>query len=155
MSPLQDPLLLARFQDSTLPHEQWTHRAHLLVAASYLAKLEPAVALPRLRTEIQHLNLSHGVLTTPDRGYHETLTRVWLALILMARDRLGSEATVQAVVDACVSDKNLPLRYYSKDRLMSWQARTSWVPPDLQPLAYDPGEWEEGTPPLLTLVPQP
>jgi hypothetical protein len=32
-------------------------------------------------------------------------------------------------------DKTLPLKYYSRERLMSWEARTRWVEPDLSPLA--------------------
>lgn len=151
----EESRLLARFQTCELSHQEWSHRAHLLVAASYLAGMAPPAALLRLRTEIQNLNLAHGVRTTRERGYHETLTRVWLALILMERDRQGANATVLGIVEALGCDKSAALLYYSKDRLMSWQARTCWVPPDLQPLAYDPGEWAEGTPLLFTLAEQP
>lgn len=151
---MEDAGLLARFQAVQLPHEEWTHRAHLFVAASYLAEMPPEVALPRLRTEIQNLNLFHGVLTTPSRGYHETLTRVWLALVLMARDHLGGAgAPIEALVDACAEDKALPLQYYSRERLMSWPARIGWLEPDLRSLPYSPGEWEAITPPLFTLAP--
>ena len=150
----EDAKLLARFQAVQLPHEEWTHRAHLFVAASYLSEMAPEVALPRLRTEIQNLNLFHGVLTTPHRGYHETLTRVWLALVLMARDQLGgADASLEALVDACARDKTLPLQYYSRDRLMSWEARIGWVAPDLQAFPHDPGAWGTTTPPLFTLAP--
>lgn len=149
---MADADLLTRFRAAELPHQEWTHRAHLYVAACYLSEMAPEVALPRLRTEIQKLNLFHGVLTTPERGYHETLTRVWLALVLMERDRLGPEASLAAIVDACVDDKTRPLQYYSQERLMSWEARIGWLPPDLQPLAYDAGAWEVGTPPLFTLA---
>jgi hypothetical protein len=144
--------LLARFQACQLPHEEWTHRAHLFVAASYLQEAEPSRVLPRLRTEIQNLNLFHGVLTTRERGYHETLTRVWLCLVLKARDTLGPQASVSALVDSCAADKMLPLRYYSKERLMSWEGRIGWLAPDLEPLPYDPGTWEAGTPALFTLA---
>lgn len=148
----EDGNLLTRFRAAELPHAEWTHRAHLFVAASYLAEMAPEVALPRLRDEIQKLNLFHGVLTTPQRGYHETLTRVWLALVLMARDRLGPEASPGDIVDACAGDKSLPLQYYTRDRLMSWEARIGWLPPDLAPLSYDPGAWQKDTPPLFTLA---
>jgi len=29
---------------------------------------------------------------------------------------------------------DVPLAYYSRERLMSWEARTRWLEPDLQPL---------------------
>ena len=144
--------LLARFQACQLPHEEWTHRAHLFVAASYLAEAAPSLVLPRLRTEIQKLNLFHGVMTTPQRGYHETLTRVWLCLVLSASQALGPEAGPDEIVERCLADKARPLRHYSEERLMSWAARTGWISPDLLPLPSDPGEWEDGTPPLFTLA---
>jgi hypothetical protein len=31
-------------------------------------------------------------------------------------------------------DRDLPLRYYSRERLMSSTARLGWLPPDLRPL---------------------
>jgi hypothetical protein len=31
-------------------------------------------------------------------------------------------------------DKNLPFRYWSRERLMSPEARAGWVEPDLEPL---------------------
>lgn len=144
--------LLNRFQDGTLPHQEWTHRAHLYVAASYLKQASPEKVLPRLRTEIQRLNLAHGVLTTAQRGYHETLTRMWICLVEMSKADLGSGGDIDAVVDACAACKGLPLEYYSKDRLLSWEARIGWVSPDLKALPLDPGSWEEGTPPLFTLA---
>jgi len=30
--------------------------------------------------------------------------------------------------------KRLPFEYYSRERLMSWEARMDWVGPDLKPL---------------------
>lgn len=143
--------LLSRFQDCTLPHSEWTHHAHLYVAASYLQQASPEEVLPRLRTEIQRLNLAHGVLTTAQRGYHETLTRLWICLVQMTQADLGRPDT-DAVVEICAARKTLPLEYYSKERLFSWDARIGWIPPDLKALPLDPGSWEEGTPPLFTLA---
>lgn len=31
-------------------------------------------------------------------------------------------------------NSKLPFEYYTRDLLMSWRARTSWVEPDLKPL---------------------
>ncbi|OKH40118.1 hypothetical protein NIES2119_04120 [[Phormidium ambiguum] IAM M-71] len=33
------------------------------------------------------------------------------------------------------ANKNLPFEYYSHDLLMSWEARTNWVKPDLKQLS--------------------
>lgn len=143
--------ILARFQDGQLSHSEWTHRAHLLVAACYLAEHPPERALPELREKIQRLNLAHGVFTTAGRGYHETLTRVWLLLVLEARALLGPVATPEAVADRLVSDKERLLRHYSRQRLGCWESRVGWLPPDLEPFSFDPGLWQPVTPPLISL----
>ena len=74
--------LIDLFEHQRLPQSEWTHRAHLRVALYYLRRLEPDMALELIRELIQQLNLVHQVLTTPERGYHETRTRVWLAILL-------------------------------------------------------------------------
>lgn len=41
---------------------------------------------------------------------------------------------VNGLIDA-YNNKHLPLQYYSRDLLMSWEARNKWVQPDLKPLS--------------------
>ncbi len=130
--------------------EQWNHRAHLTVAASLLQEADPPSVLGRLRTEIQRFNLGHGLYTTPEGGYHESLTRFWLAWIWQAMEQLGPECEIERLVDHC-DDKNFVFEHYSRSTLFSWEARTRWVPPDLKELPVDPGEWEQETPPLFSL----
>ena len=43
------------------------------------------------------------------------------------------EELVDGLLAAC-GDKGLPLEYYSRERLLSWDARATWVEPDLKPL---------------------
>ncbi|MBD0342325.1 MAG: hypothetical protein ICV61_16040, partial [Microcoleus sp. Co-bin12] len=33
-------------------------------------------------------------------------------------------------LNAKYADRTLPFRYYTRDRLMSWEARINWVEPD-------------------------
>jgi hypothetical protein len=40
---------------------------------------------------------------------------------------------VTGMIAAC-GDRQLPFVYYSRERLLSWTARTSWVEPDLRAL---------------------
>ena len=88
---------------------------------------------------IQRLNEAHGVPLTPTGGYHETLTRLWFQLVARAVESTGlsrqpmSQKLLQKVLDG-LDDKQLPLRYYSRERIMSWEARVGWLEPDLQPL---------------------
>jgi hypothetical protein len=46
----------------------------------------------------------------------------------------GSLAELANSIIAALGDKALPLAYYSRERLMSWAARTGWLEPDLRPL---------------------
>jgi len=128
--------LARRFETAELPREEWTHEAHIAMAAWYLVRHEPDHALSLVRTGIQRLNAVHGP-SPSGRGYHETLTRVYMTLVRrsLARHTLGRPLmdAVNAVV-ADLFDRDIPLRYYSRERLFSPEARTRWVPPDLEPL---------------------
>ena len=88
-----------------------------------------------MRVGIIRLNAFHGLVETAARGYHETLTRVWLALIAKLRTT-ATETTSEAFVDAHVGSlgRDAVLSHYSKERLMSVRARSVFVDPDLAPL---------------------
>jgi len=133
---MNDEEHLRRFEDHNLPHAQWTHRAHLKVAYLYLLKLPYPEALERLRTGIQAYNAAHGIQDTPTGGYHETMTQVWLQLVSAALHQFGPAESADAFFDAQtqLSDKRTPLLYYSRDRLMSAEAKRSFVTPDLTAL---------------------
>ena len=129
---------LVAFQSRRLAKEDWTHRCHLRVAAGvYLLLGQPGMHV--MSTGIQRLNEAHGVPLTPTGGYHETLTRLWFQLVALAVE--SSELRRQPACPermgrmlARLEDKKLPLRFYSRDRLMSWEARIGWLEPDLGPV---------------------
>jgi hypothetical protein len=133
---MHDDTLWSAFQGRTLPHDGWTHRAHLRVAWMHLARW-PALdeAHLRIRAGIIRLNAAHGLEETPARGYHETLTRVWLALVADARRRdAANDSEAFLAAHEGLLDRAAPLRHYSKERLLSASARSIFVPPDLAPL---------------------
>ena len=130
--------LIDAFERGTLPAARWTHGAHVAAALWYLVWYGPGEATDRMRDALQRFNAAHGVAQTPTRGYHETLTRfyMWAVRRYLASAPIdGSLADLANAAVAAFADRELPLRYYSRDRLMSWEARTGWVEPDLQPLA--------------------
>ena len=126
--------LARRFEAADLSREEWTHEAHIATAAWYLVRHEPDEALSLVRDGIQRLNAVHGP-SPSGRGYHETLTRLYMALVrrALARHTLG-RPLLDAVNDVVteLTDREIPLRYYSSERLFSAEARTTWVPPDLR-----------------------
>jgi hypothetical protein len=135
-STLTDELVEA-FLACTLPKPEWTHQAHLRVGLWHLIHLSPSEALDRLRDRIQHYNQSCGVANTETSGYHESITRFYVWRIARYLDNVDRSRSADELADELIAlhgDKELPLRYYSRERLMSPEARLGWVEPDLAPL---------------------
>jgi hypothetical protein len=133
---LQDEALWRAFHDATLPAAQWTHAAHLRIAWLHLARHELDEAHLRMRVGIIRLNAAHGLVETAERGYHETLTRVWLVLVAAARRRAPGPDSSHLVAQPRQPglEREAPLAYYSRARLFSVAARARFVPPDLTEL---------------------
>ena len=64
--------------------------------------------------------------------YHETITVAWMKLLAAAGERVGQTVAFDELLRLApeLGDKDLPLRYYTRDRLFSDAARGAWVPPD-------------------------
>ena len=71
--------------------------------------------------------------------YHETITVAWMILLDEVRARVPADADLADATRLfpALADKDLPLRFYSRDRLSSDEARMGWLAPDLAPLAVD------------------
>ena len=133
--PLDDETLWSAFRNATLPHTEWTHRSHVRTAFLHLARWRLDEAHMRMRVGIIRLNASHGLEDTPERGYFETLTRAWLALVahaMVGHAYASSDAFLVAHPE--LLDKHLALRFYSRPCLMSLRARSVFVEPDIAPL---------------------
>ena len=132
--------LIAAFENCTLPRCEWNHTAHLTVALWYLNRDDEQEAINRVRQGIQRYNAAIGIKTTKNSGYHETLTLFWIRMVShylsVTKEKSSiSEATEAAkaiAISRTYNDKYLPFQYYSRNLLMSWEARTKWVEPDLK-----------------------
>jgi len=129
--------LVAGFVDRTLPKEAWTHQAHLRVGLWHVIRHGPRAALALLRERISRYNEAVGGVNTDTDGYHESITRFYVAIITEFVERGLPHRSVADLADqlsASLGAKDLPLRYYSKERLFSVAARRRWIAPDLEPL---------------------
>ncbi len=129
--------LVSEFESCTLPRDEWNHRAHLTVGLWYLASRPLKEATGLIRASIQKYNHACGIVTTKESGYHETITLFYVWAIGKFLAHADRDCTLAALANLLVNecgDRNLPLAYYSRERLMSWEARTRWVEPDLKPL---------------------
>jgi hypothetical protein len=128
----------ARFAACEIPHAEWTHEAHLAVGTWYVDRYGPEEALDRLRGGIRRLNDSHGTPNSTTRGYHETITRAYVLLIaeflesappaMPLGERLGQ------LLAGPIAERDVLLRFWSRERLLSPQARAGWLEPDLAPV---------------------
>ena len=127
--------LVRRFEDCTLPREEWTHAAHLTVALWHLLQFDWPEAVARVRSGIKRYNAAHGIVTTPTGGYHETLTLFWLRTVraFLEAERNEARALVHLANDLTAThEKGLPLTHYTRALLFSPEARADWVEPDLR-----------------------
>lgn len=110
---MNDEEHLRRFEDHSLPQEEWNHRAHLKVAYLYLNRFSQPEALERLRVGIQAYNAAQGIQDTPTGGYHETMTQVWLQFLHSALRQFGPAESADAFFEAQpqLCDKNTPLLF--------------------------------------------
>ena len=129
--------LVREFEACTLPSERWTHEAHLTVALWYLTRHADAEATRLIRAAIQRYNLSRGVEMTRESGYHETITLFYIRAIRRYLNDANEARTFAELLDgllAACGARNFPFEYYSRERLLSWEARTGWLEPDLKSL---------------------
>jgi hypothetical protein len=129
--------LVEAFLACTLPKAAWTHQAHLRVGLWHLLQHPAEEALALLRLRIQTYNVSQGGVNTDHSGYHETITRFYVGVIeryLHSADRSQGVDRLAEDLIRRHGEKELPLRYYSRERLFSVLARREWVEPDLAPL---------------------
>jgi hypothetical protein len=85
MVPTRSPLV-TRFCSNALPADEWTHEAHLRVAYDLLAEVGGAACVVALlRTLIPAHNARVGV--PAGHGYHETITRYYVAAVAALADR--------------------------------------------------------------------
>jgi hypothetical protein len=126
---------IADFEAPRLSRQQWTHHAHLTAGYWYLMQHGPTDALDRLRRNIRAHNESVGTPNTDTSGYHESISRLYLAGIqahIAAHRELSFEDSLQRLLASGLGQSAWPLTYYSRERLFSVAARRGWVEPDLQ-----------------------
>ncbi len=136
------PVTLEAFAACAIPLEEWNHRAHLTVAYLLLCRHSLEEATTAMRIGVQKYNASKGIEQTPTGGYHETLTVAWMRVLHTTIHVYGPEAGLDEFFAAhphLLSMVMLRL-FYSRERIMSHEARHGWVEPDLAPLPRVPGQ---------------
>ena len=122
----------------SLPREEWTHEAHL-AATTYLVLRHPEIDLDKeLPGFIRRYNESVGGVNSDTEGYHETITRLFLhgVRLFLAEADLGEplHELVNELLLSPMGRREWPFRFYSRDRLLSVEARRGFANPDVAAL---------------------
>src|SRR5262245_27233381 len=133
---IDDKALLDAFEHQGIARTDWNHRAHVRVAYLYLRTHDFEAALAKMRAGIQALNRVLGVEDGLESGYHETLTHAFMRIILTTIETYGPADSAE---EFCEQQPQLMQRkilrlFYSRARIISWNAKRTFVEPDLAPL---------------------
>jgi hypothetical protein len=119
----------------TLTRPEWTHEAHL-AATAYLLLRRPDVDLDaELPGIIRRFNESVGGVNSDTEGYHETITRCFLHGVRVFLKEADLSVPLYALANELLLSpmgrRDWPLRFYSRERLFSVEARRAYVEADL------------------------
>ena len=120
-----------------LVREDWTHEAHL-AATLYLLTERPDIDMDaRIAGLISRFNESVGGVNDDKGGYHDTITRAYVAgvrLFLRAHPEGSLTERANALLLSPIGRRDWPLGFYSEELLLSVSARRGFVEPDRAPL---------------------
>jgi hypothetical protein len=128
------------FSTRTLPRAEWTHAAHF-AAGLWLMRYRPDLDASRdMGPMIRAYNESVGRVNDDTGGYHETITLASLRALRGVLDANSADTPIYQIVNALMTSNmgnpNWLLEYWSRDLLMSVEARRRWREPDLKSLPF-------------------
>jgi len=121
----------------SLTREEWTHEAHLAACLYLLAERPDIDVDAEIAGLISRFNESVGGVNDDQGGYHDTITRAYVAgvrLFLSQTEETGPARRVNALLESPMGRRDWPLGFYSRELLFSVPARRGFVPPDRAPL---------------------
>ncbi len=123
------------FENGTISRGRWKHAEHLTVAFYYVKNSSSLTeATDKTRVGISNLLNSFGVDLENEMPYHETMTRFWMEFVddfTKAQNGYSVVETTNLVLEN-FADKDLPLKFYSRELLFSDAARKDFIKPDLK-----------------------
>jgi hypothetical protein len=116
---VSDAAFARAFERGEIAAADFHHASHLRLALAYLEESTSVdEAAERMASALRRFATAAG---HPEK-YHHTMTVFWMRMV------------------ARLLDKELPLTYYSRERLWSDTARSCWLEPDLRTLDdFTPG----------------
>lgn len=130
---MDDAVFYDCFLVGQFPPEEWKHREHIKAAYLCLRRYSLTEATEQMRRGLAALNAAHKAPNEIDRGYHETMTVAWMQVVDVTMRVFGTECDADTFCDKHphLMQKTLMRLFYSKDRIMTWDAKQRFVEPDL------------------------
>ena len=103
-----------------LPREAWTHEAHLAACLWLLSERPDIDVDAEIAAIIRRFNESVGGVNDDMQGYHDSITRAYVAgvrLFLSQTAETGLANRVNALLLSDIGRRDWPLRFYSRSRL--------------------------------------
>jgi len=125
-------LVLRKFEQCEFRAEDFHHRDHLAVMVCYLEQMPLRQALAHIREALLRFTAHHN-----RKGYNETITRFWIAKVAQMLAILPGGLPLETLADRvceALGNKELLFDYYTRELVMSEQAKKVWHEPDLKPL---------------------
>jgi hypothetical protein len=129
---MNDDVFLAAFEATAL--EEFHHRDHIKVAYLYLRRHPLEEAIGKVRAGLQALAVAWGApIDDLEKGYHETMTQAWVRLVHLTLSNGGGAENADAFCDQQpqLMQKTRLQLFYSRERLMTWEAKREFISPDL------------------------
>ena len=129
--------LVRSFEDCTIDRGEWSHARHVAAAVYYVLRHGRDEGARRMRDALLHYAEVNHITPAPMRGYHETITLVWMRIVARYVEEAGADRPLAELANGCIAryaKKETLLAHYTPERLWSDEARNAWVEPDLAPL---------------------
>jgi len=129
---VNDEEFLTAFEARTL--DEFHHRDHIKVTYLYLRRYPLDEAISKVRTGLQALAVAwKAPVDDLEKGYHETMTQAWVRLVHLTLSDGGAAESADAFCDQQpqLLEKTRLELFYSRQRLMTWEAKRGFIEPDL------------------------
>lgn len=120
--------------DASLPRAEWTHEAHLAATLWLVVERTDIDLDADLPGIIRRYNASVGGVNDARQGYHHSITCCFLAGVRAHARETAGQGLVERVNALLLSPRGTrdwPMRFYSRERLFTPEARLGFVAPDL------------------------
>jgi hypothetical protein len=126
--------LVTAFEAATIPRDDWKHREHLIVALYYVSHFDNDTAADKMRSGILNLLANgFGVDLSKEMPYHETITIFWIRTLADFHAASNGLPINEKIVEMLRRfDKDYLLKFYTRERLFSDEARARFVEVDLR-----------------------